>query len=124
MSKRNSSAFTLVEVLVAIVIFGIAWVSVLSFFTFGTQKRVAAQKTNFALQLAKDKIEHMKAQDYYAVDVSSDEITTNFGIVFTVNWGTSPELTEPDGEKYKIAIATITWPNAVSSVILKTIISP
>ncbi len=65
---NNNKGTTLVEVMVASIIFAVAMVGGLTFFSMGKKPLSGADETNFALQLAEDDMEQVKIQGGYGPD--------------------------------------------------------
>jgi prepilin-type N-terminal cleavage/methylation domain-containing protein len=78
---KHTRGFTLVEVMIASIIFAIVMLYGISFFTFGRKPVVKAQETNFALQLAEDDMEYSLNQGF-TVSAATDTITSAQNIDF------------------------------------------
>jgi prepilin-type N-terminal cleavage/methylation domain-containing protein len=103
---RNTQAgFTLVEVIVAMVIFLVSASAVASMMYHST---VAVSQNNFtsqAITCAQASLEHLRMLDYDDVSNDSDECAGD-GITFDVEW----EVTEDEPEDgTKTIVLTVSW---------------
>jgi len=141
---RRQGGFTLVELLVTIIIAGIAFAALVPLFVSAQQVTAADQLRNIALQLAQDKIEKVRALDYDLITQANLESNTfangQFGT--SVTWATGgghsrtfnvayrvdlvPQGSQPGRESYKQVTVTVTWtapPAPVKPAVLSTMVS-
>ena len=100
--KRYQKGMTLVEVMVAMIIFVIGMVGGLTYFLYGRGHISQSQHRRGALQLASQKIEELKATDYSSITDDSDNITVD-GTSYSRVWD---ESTVGD---YKEITVTVSW---------------
>ena len=111
---ENNSGFTLVEMLMAMLVFTVVMLFGFSFFEFGRKAISKAEKKEIAIEIASGKLETAKAGLYgLIVNESNSEIIE--GCTYYC------QLTVTDNVSYKIIQETVTWING--SVGLTTIIA-
>ena len=142
--KPRQDGFSFVELLVTIIIAGIAFAAMVPLFISAQQATASDQLRNSALQLAQDKLEKIRALDYDLITVTNLNSSTfasgQFGT--SVQWPTGGGATRtfavaysitllPLGsqngqETYKQVTVTVTWtapPSPVKPAVLSTMIS-
>ena len=112
---NNRKGFTLVEVMVASIIFSIVMLNGLAFFSFGKRPVIRAQETSFALQLAEDDLEAAKMYGYGAHDQTTGPryAPGNGDIAYTVTRKTS-YLGDPFRNHAEQVTCAVTWNSASS----------
>ncbi len=142
--RGRQRGFTLVELLVTIIIAGIAFAAMVPLFISAQQVTAADQLRNAALQLAQDKLEKIRALDYDLITEANLNSATFMGGQFgtSVQWATGGGNTRtftvtykvdllPAGsvagrESYKQVTVTVTWqapPAPVKPAVLSTMVS-
>jgi prepilin-type N-terminal cleavage/methylation domain-containing protein len=100
---------TLVEVMVAIVIFTIVMVGGFVFFFFGRSYIAHSNHQRMALELTKEKIEMWKGSTYASIPSTQNESSISLGgVQFTRNTS-APETHDTDGSVYKQLTITTSW---------------
>lgn len=126
MKHKSQAGYTLVEVMLASILFGIIAIYGLSFFTFANKNKASAKEVSFALQIAKDKLEDVKAQHYVDIPVTAVPetmiIQSPEGIDFTRSFNVSAD--NSSDEEYRILYVTVTWNRSLQPVALNTIVRP
>ncbi len=91
--KPGEKGFTLVEVLIASLVFTVATVSVMTMVLFALTSRYASRVESAALKLSQQKIEELKSHslDHTALSVTGNSLDASGGIDFTA--GAAPEAT-------------------------------
>ncbi|MGE5229151.1 MAG: fibronectin type III domain-containing protein [Deltaproteobacteria bacterium] len=143
-ARDREAGFSFVELLVTIIIAGIAFAALVPVFVGAQQVASGEQQRNAALGLAQDKLEKIRGLDYDLID--QDDLTSNsipnaqFGS--TVSWATGgggtrdytvtyqvdllPEGSTEGTESYKQVTITVAWtgnPKPVKPVVLSTMVS-
>ena len=141
---RRDAGFSMVELLVTIIIAGIAFAALVPVFVGAQQVASGEQQRNAALSLAQDKLEKVRGLDYDLI--TQDGLTGNtipngqFGS--PVSWATGgggtrsytvtyvvdnlPVGSLPGAESYKQVTITVAWtgnPKPVKPVVLSTMVS-
>ena len=119
----EAGGFSLVEVLTAILIFGIVAVGTMTFFTYGRTHINRSTRRRLALELGRDKMERLKATAY--ADISSEvESNVSLGSTTCIRTTASTERTVTVG-KYKEVSVRVQWPadNPADEVRLYTVIA-
>jgi prepilin-type N-terminal cleavage/methylation domain-containing protein len=125
---RKNKGFTLIETMMAMMIFVIVMLFCLTFFVFGNRRLAKANEVSYAVQLAKDDMESVRAVAYNLVVPAGATSITNpqTGIAFTRVRGV--QTVGAAGETYKIISVTVTWraadTNNPMSVSVHSIASP
>jgi prepilin-type N-terminal cleavage/methylation domain-containing protein len=123
---NKTRGYTLVEVIIAMIIFAINMLFAITFFTYGNQSRVRSEETNYALNIARDEIETLKSKNYESITVTaSTPVSRKFEDDIQYNyWVGVSEINGSEG-KYKIIRATVTWTKSEpKSISLSTVVSP
>ncbi len=127
--RHASKGFTLVEVMIAVIIFSITMLYGLSFFAFSARHVAKAKDYTFALQLARDALESAKLDAYDAVPIHPDARTATMpseeGIQFSSRL-TSRVVAAANAEPYKLVTVDVNWvDNGMPlQISVNTIISP
>ncbi len=103
----KNKGFSIVEVMVAILVIFITMLFGLSFFSFGHKDIAKGKHVTYAVQLAKDEIEVIKAAQYPYIPVTGNTTFIKYGVNFLCSYG-SNEIAN-DVEQYKIIFVTVTW---------------
>lgn len=142
--SRREGGFSFVELLVTIIIAGIAFAAMVPLFVSAQQVTAADQLRNAALQLAQDKLEKIRALDYDLITEANlsdpDFMGGQFGT--SVQWATGggntrtftvaykvdllPEGSQNGKELYKQVTVTASWtapPAPVKPAVLSTMVS-
>jgi type II secretory pathway pseudopilin PulG len=140
----RAAGFTFVELLVTIIIAGIAFAALVPVFVGAQQAASGEQQRNAALGLAQDKLEKIRGLDYDLIDQTDLSANTipNAQFGTTVIWPTGGGGTRtynvayqvdlmPEGsalgvESYKQVTVTVSWtgnPKPVKPVVLSTMVS-
>ncbi len=140
--RRSDGGFSFVELLVTIVIAGIAFAALVPLFIDVQKQDSGDNARNVALQVAQDKIEKIRQLDYdqiTAANLSSasyaggqfgsywDSVrnsnTKRYAIQYTVS--PVPSRAAPGAEKYKKVEVQVTWvapPSPVKAAVLQTLV--
>lgn len=136
----SGAGFSFVELLVTIVIAGIAFAAMVPLFVSAVGKNSADNARNVALQVAQDKIEKVRQLDYDQVTAanlsSAGYANGQFGPYwdftrngntkrYTIQYTVSPVLSATGQEKYKKVIVRVTWtapPSPVKAAVLQTLV--
>lgn len=144
LARRGEAGFSFVELLVTIIIAGVAFAAMVPLFVQAQKTMSGDQVRNAALQLAQDKMEKVRALDYDLITADNLNSATfasgQFGT--TVNWSTGgggsrtftvayavdlvPTGSAPGKESYKQVTVTVSWtapPAPVKPVVLSTMVS-
>ena len=105
---KAQAGSTLIEVLVAVLIFGLVAVGAMTFFIYGRNHINAAGKTRLALELARAKVEQLKASPYASV-TSDAESGLNLGVMQAARTTTVTEINAGSGT-YKQVSVCVQWP--------------
>jgi prepilin-type N-terminal cleavage/methylation domain-containing protein len=143
-STGRQGGFTLVELLVTIIIAGIAFAALVPLFVSAQQVTAADQLRNIALQLAQDKIEKVRALDYDSI--TKENLESRYGTqvqrstgggsrtfqieysVVVLQPGSSSPVPSPGTTlyEYKQVTVTVRWsppPSPVKPAVLSTMVS-
>jgi prepilin-type N-terminal cleavage/methylation domain-containing protein len=145
---KKNSGYTLIEVLIAMLIFAINMLFAFTFFTYGNQSKVRSEETNFALNIARDEIEAVKAVDYDHIPLDNTVPVTIIHEGTKAGETTAGKSTRKDytdsktsqrltytywvgvqeiknwNDRYMIVQATVTWRDGEKAVSLTTIVAP
>jgi fibronectin type 3 domain-containing protein/type II secretory pathway pseudopilin PulG len=137
----RAAGFSFVELLVTIIIAGIAFAAMVPLFVQAQQKNSADNVRNISLQIAQDKIEKIRQLSYEEITEASLESTATAGGQFGPSWdfrlasGATRTFTiayqvdpvplnaAPGQEKFKQITVTVRWsapPTPVKDVVLVT----
>ena len=141
-TRRSEAGFSFVELLITIVIAGIAFAAMVPLFVQAQEANSADQARNIALQVAQDKIEKVRQLDYDQLTQGNLESATFAGGQFGTTWdfvrdGTTktytiqytvspvPANAAAGQEKYKKVQVRVTWtapPSPVKAAVLQTLV--
>ena len=136
--RRDSGGFTLIEVMVAAMLFAIVMLYGLSFFVYGSKPMVRAGEYNFALGLAKNEVEYVKTIQYSVLSAaapanayhsSSGELHNGLAYVpaTSISRVFSGNKVGEYFEEYIVVTATVSWnarDRGNQNVVLTTLVSP
>lgn len=132
---KNTRGFTLIEVVVALVIFSLTMLFGLSFFVYGRKNMQGAYETTTMLQVAKDKIETEKTRAYDSIISIAPVVVPKGSVIpydYTITQTVSVEttLSGPLGcsnVNSKIIDVTVSWTSLArgsnESITLKTMVA-
>lgn len=107
--------FTMVELLVAIIIFAVIMLFGLTFFSFSSNSFGNAKETTFAISCANSEMERMKTVVWGQVKTSSMTVTdAQTGIQYSVHRQVQSQPI--GGTEYRIITIAVTWPGQKSPV--------
>lgn len=119
-SFRRSAGFTLVEILIALVIFSIGIVAFAGLTVTSTRTGSYGGRMTEAVTFAQDKLEELKANSWERIVSGEDQKTGPTGISYTRNW----KVLEKETRNLKTVSITINWKDRVDhSISLFTVIS-
>ena len=105
---NKNKGVTLVELLVAVVIFSIFALGSLAFFGFGKKRSLKSPQVDYAMQLAEDQVELLRTMAYDAVTGSTgNDSFTKYGTTFNRWYATSEFYTYE--EVYQVVTISVTW---------------
>jgi len=140
--RRGDAGFSFVELLITIVIAGVAFAAMVPLFVQAQNQTSADNARNVALQIAQDKIEKVRQLDYEQITPAnlSDDTGTFAGGQFGSYWDfirngstkryaiaytVTPVLSANNQEQYKKVIVSVTWtapPSPVKAAVLQTFV--
>ena len=142
-ARRGAGGFSFVELLVTIIIAGIAFAAMVPLFVQAQGQNSADQARNIALQVAQDKIERVRQLGYDQITQANLDSSTypsaanaQFGKTwdfvrngsakrYTIQYTVSPVLSATGQEKYKKVQVRVTWtapPAPVKAAVLQTLV--
>ena len=117
---RKSSGFTLIEILVALVIFSISVLAFAGLTVTATKTGAYGGRMTEAVTFAQDKLEELKANSWEKIVSGGDQETGPTGISYTRKW----KVLEKETRNLKTVSITIDWNDRVDhSISLFTVIS-
>ncbi|MFH1414465.1 MAG: prepilin-type N-terminal cleavage/methylation domain-containing protein [Elusimicrobiota bacterium] len=121
---NNNKGFTLMEIVVALVLFSSIALTSVAFFSYGQKQGVKAKRVNYALEIAEEEIEILKTKSYNDLGSMGPQAHTRYGTVFNVNYAANEVGTYT--EAYKVVTVTVTWSadGRQRNIELFTILSP
>jgi len=126
LSRKKFNGFTIVEILVAVVIFSTIALASIAYYTYGRRSGIEAKRANYALRLAEDQLELFKSMPYDSVASSAHRVYYKHGAQFTRYYAASQRYSYD--ENYKVVTVSVTWTsdngNKKEGLELFTIISP
>jgi prepilin-type N-terminal cleavage/methylation domain-containing protein len=126
---KKTQGFTLIEVMVAAILFAGTMLYGIAFFSFGQKPVASTQETNFALQIAEDDMEQVKIlgmANVVAIPDPGENQTSDSGIVFNLTRTTQIQASPYDGSTLVKSIVTWNSPGAgmaLKKVSLATVVS-
>ena len=141
--RWRQTGLTLVELLVTIIIAGVAFAAIVPLFVQAACKNSADQARNQALNVAQDRIEKIRSLDYGDITVDNLKSSTfggpnQFGLeaeldsagghrTMHVSYAVTsyPADSTPLTSKYKTVVVTVSWdppPKPVKTVVLQTVV--
>jgi len=119
--KKHQKGMTLVELMVAMIIFVIGMIGGLTYFFYGRGHISLSQHRRVALQLASQKIEDLKATTYINVICGSDNVTID-NMSYTRSWVVNPD--PPVAGSYTEVTLSVSWDQGTTQQVqLVTIIA-
>lgn len=136
---RNSRGFTLIEVVVAAVIFALTMLFGLAFFLYGQKNMASAYETTTMLQVAKSRLETEKTREYASIIAIAPTVVPKSAIIpfdYTIEQTVSAETTLPgpstlavpatNDVSSKLLGVTVSWTSNATgsnqSITLKTLV--
>jgi type IV pilus assembly protein PilV len=117
---KKSAGFTLIEILIALVIFSISILAFAGLTVTATRSGSYGGRMTEAVTFAQDKLEELKANSWGNIVSGGDRKTGPTGINYTRNW----KVLEKDTRNLKTVSITIDWKDrADHSISLFTVIS-
>ena len=117
---RKSAGFTLLEILIALVIFSVGILAFTSLSVTATRTGSYGGRMTEAVTFAQDKLEELKANPWEKIVSGADQKTGPTGINYTRNW----KVLEKKTRNLKTVSITIDWKDrADHSISLFTVIS-
>ncbi len=107
--SRKSSGFTLIEILIALVIFTISIVAFAGLTVTATRSGSYGGRMTEAVTLAQDKLEELKANSWEKIVSGGDQKTGATGINYTRNWN----VLETGNRNLKTVSIKIDWKDRV-----------
>ena len=125
----KEAGFTLVEVLVAILVFSFTMFLGLTIFRYRHKHIIRSREVKFGLGLAGDRTETLKTDEYDQVPPLDQHLQTThsrYGTIFTCDYWANEIITST--ERYKVVSVTVTWISAGTTldkeINVRTIFSP
>ena len=124
----NYRGYTLIECMLAALIFALIMLYGFGFFTYGQRDIEDIKITSYATTLCKDAIELLKTKDYDDI-ISTQPVVVEtfnrFNTQFKRTYGVISEV-NTTSEKYKIVFSSVSYQisNVPKEVSIQTIISP
>ena len=119
-SPKRSSGFTLLEILIALIIFSVGILALTSLTVTATKTGSYGGRMSEAVTFAQDKLEELKANSWDKIVSGADQETGPTGISYTRIW----KVLEKETRNLKTVSITIDWKDRVDhSVSLFTVIS-
>jgi type IV pilus assembly protein PilV len=117
---KKSDGFTLLEILIALIIFSIGILALTSLTVTATRTGSYGGRMTEAVTFAQDKLEELKANSWEKIVSGGDQKTGPTGINYTRNW----KVLEKETRNLKTVSITIDWKDrADHSISLFTVIS-
>jgi type IV pilus assembly protein PilV len=117
---RKSAGFTLLEILIALIIFSIGILALTSLTVTATRTGSYGGRMTEAVTFAQDKLEELKASSWGNIVSGGDQKTGPTGVNYTRNW----KVLEKETRNLKTVSITIDWKDrADHSISLFTVIS-
>ena len=119
-SPKESGGFTLLEILIALIIFSVGILALTSLTVTATKTGAYGGRMSEAVTFAQDKLEELKANSWDKIVSGADQETGPTGISYTRNW----KVLEKETRNLKTVSITIEWKDPVAhSISLLTVIS-
>jgi type II secretion system protein I len=118
--QKKSAGFTLLEILVALIIFSIGILALTSLTVTATRTGSYGGRMTEAVTFAQDKLEELKTNSWEKIVSGTDQETGPTGITYTRNW----KVLEKETRNLKTVSIRIDWNDpAHHSISLFTVIS-
>lgn len=118
--QKRSAGFTLLEILIALIIFSIGILALTSLTVTATRSGSYGGRMTEAVTFAQDKLEELKADSWNNIVSGADQETGPTGIYYTRNW----KVLEKEARNLKTVSITIKWNDPVDhSISFFTVIS-
>lgn len=135
MVKNNQTGFTLVEVIIALLVFSVGVLAVLSMKTKAVINNGVSRQQSVASELCVNVIERLIMCDYWedpddatqnlgdtlidvtdaaGIDIASGN--TDFGITYPDSYGVNYVVQETPDLHYRLLTVSVTWPNQIRGV--------
>jgi len=126
-SLHLNKGYTLIECMLAALIFVLVMLYGFVFFTYGQRDIEDIKITSYATTLAKDAIELLKSKDYDDIISTQTVVETFFryNTQFIRTYGVVSEI-NTNSERYKIVFSSVSYQisNVPKEISIQTIISP
>jgi type II secretion system protein I len=117
---RKSAGFTLLEILIALIIFSIGLLALTSLTVTATRTGSYGGRMTEAVTFAQDKLEELKTNSWDNIVSGADQKTGPTGVNYTRNW----KVLEKETQNLKTVSITIDWNDGVDhSISFFTVIS-
>jgi prepilin-type N-terminal cleavage/methylation domain-containing protein len=118
--QKKSGGFTLLEILIALIIFSVGILALTSLTVTATRTGSYGGRMTEAVTFAQDKLEELNANSWEKIVSGADQKTGPTGINYTRNW----KVLEKETRNLKTVSITIEWNDPVGhSLSLFTVIS-
>jgi type II secretion system protein I len=119
-SQKKSAGFTLLEILIALIIFSIGLLALTSLTVTATRTGSYGGRMTEAVTFAQDKLEELKTNSWDNIVSGADQKTGPTGVNYTRNW----KVLEKETQNLKTVSITIDWNDRVDhSISFFTVIS-
>jgi type II secretion system protein I len=119
-SQKKSAGFTLLEILIALIIFSIGLLALTSLTVTATRTGSYGGRMTEAVTFAQDKLEELKTNSWDNIVSGADQKTGPTGVNYTRNW----KVLEKETQNLKTVSITIDWNDGVDhSISFFTVIS-
>lgn len=116
------AGLTLIEVLIAVILFSVIMLFGMSFFTFSSTSFGHSQNTTFAISLANDEMERLKTATWAGISSGvTDTTDTQTGIKYTVTRTVVNLPPAPATPTHKQITISVDWPGRKSTIDLVSI---
>jgi type II secretion system protein I len=118
--QKKSAGFTLLEILIALIIFSIGLLALTSLTVTATRTGSYGGRMTEAVTFAQDKLEELKTNSWDNIVSGADQKTGPTGVNYTRNW----KVLEKETQNLKTVSITIDWNDGVDhSISFFTVIS-
>jgi type IV pilus assembly protein PilV len=120
---NNERGISLMEILVAMMIFGISMMGLAGMGGITIKTNMSSERVTTATSLAQDRIEYVKGLDFAAVDAAA--ATENYGSMTQHKFfkRVTSVTTDPSNASIKTVTVIVYWRSEKSSISIQTLIS-